>query len=245
MTVEFLAQRIRDLLKFAESQPSAADDGLIKFLDVLGPLGQHSIDDFLVLLAKLKKPKAPAAPRKPKKSAAEIEAERRAKAAQKVELARSKAEAKARAEAEKLVAKAAEARAKAEAKIAAENEKRRGAEVAAQEKAAAKLRAEDEKRQQKVLDDGRRREEAGKAVRDSIDELRALLMRFRGGNVPKDAVDPPLEKLASLKAPELLAVARALNADATLTEKSTKAKILKQLTEMIRRVWKTSDNVNH
>lgn len=245
MTVEALAQRIRDLLKFAESQPSAADEGLIELLDVLGPLGQHSIGDFLALLAKLKKPKAPAAPRKPKKSAQEIEAERLAKEAQKAELARSKAEAKARAEAEKLAAKAAEARAKGDAKIAAETEKRRKAEVAAQEKATAKLRAEEEKRQQKKLDEERQREEAGKAVRDAIDELRALLMRFRGGNVPKDAVDRPLEKLKAMKAPDLLAIARALNADATLTEKSTKPKILKQITEMIRRVWKTSDNVNH
>jgi hypothetical protein len=40
-------------------------------------------------------------------------------------------------------------------------------------------------------------------------------------------------------------VAQALNADATLTEDSPKGKILKQVSEMVRRVWKTSDNVNN
>ena len=60
-----------------------------------------------------------------------------------------------------------------------------------------------------------------------------------------EIADEQLNKLKPLTAPQLLQIAQALNSDATLTEKSPKAKILKQITEMVRRVWKTSDNVNH
>jgi len=131
------------------------------------------------------------------------------------------------------------------AKELAKLEKLKLAEIAAEKKAQEKLQADQEKKTRKEEEQRQKSLMAGKAVRDSIQELQALLHRFRSGNVPQDAVDRPLEKLKGFKATELFEIAQALNAATTLTVKTTKAKILKLITELIRRVWKTSDNVNH
>ena len=131
---------------------------------------------------------------------------------------------------------------KAEAAALAKREK---AAETARLKAEKKLRDDEAKRLAKARIEDEKIAGADRAVQALIDDLRALLMRFRGGNVPQEAVDGQLGRLNALSAPQLLRVARALNSDATLTEKSTKAKVLKQVAEMIRRVWKTSDNVNH
>lgn len=141
------------------------------------------------------------------------------------------------------------AREKAEAaeakRIAAEEAKRAKAEEAARKKQEAKRLTEEEKRRKKAQEEERKQAEADKAVNEVILELKAVEARFRNGNVPAKVVNAPLEKLKALKAPQLLTVARALDAAATLTEKTPKAKILKVITEMIRRAWKTSDNVHH
>jgi len=83
------------------------------------------------------------------------------------------------------------------------------------------------------------------AVETSVGSLRALLQRFKSGNVPEEAVDAELAGLKTLNGPQLFRVAQAVNSDATLTESTPKAKILKQISEMVMQVWKTSDNVNH
>lgn len=77
--------------------------------------------------------------------------------------------------------------------------------------------------------------------------VKALLARFRDerGGVPEADVNAVTDDLKSLSGPDLFELAKAVNADATLSEKSPKGKILKQVTDMVRRVWKTSDNVNN
>jgi hypothetical protein len=79
----------------------------------------------------------------------------------------------------------------------------------------------------------------------AVADLKGLLSKFRGGNVPERAVSGSLAKLSGMPASHLWEVAKAVNAHAGLTEKTPKAKTLKQITEMVRRVWKTSDNVRH
>ena len=141
------------------------------------------------------------------------------------------------------------ARKKAEAaaakRAATEEAKRAKAEEAARKKDETKRLAEEAKGQKKAQEEERKQAEADKAVNEVILELKAVEARFRNGNVPAEVVNAPLEKLKALKALQLLTVARALDAAATLTEKTPKAKILKVITEMIRRAWKTSDNVHH
>jgi hypothetical protein len=82
------------------------------------------------------------------------------------------------------------------------------------------------------------------AVRKAVIDNKALLEGLRGGNMPKESVDGALSSLEQLDGPQMFEVARALNASATLTDKTPKPKIKKQIEEMVRRVWKTSDNVN-
>lgn len=82
-------------------------------------------------------------------------------------------------------------------------------------------------------------------VKEAVDAWREVFPKFRKGGVPKAEIDNVIEKLEELGRSQLLEAAKAMNADATLTPKTPRAKILKQVTEMVMRVWKTSDNVRH
>lgn len=241
MLVEELLRRLRELLSSApvKSDPGV-DEEISKLFAAMSHFGTSSVDDFIPFLAVAKLPA-----RRATKSSADLERVRLEKEAKKVEAARLKTEAKRRAEAEIIAKKAEGARLKSEHKARAAEAKRQKTLLAAQEKLAAKHRVEEANKLRKEQEVQQLRDTESQALRASIDELRNLLLRFRGGNVPKDAVDSPLDKLKSRSAIQLLDIAKALNADATLTEKSTKQKILKQITAMVLRVWKTSDNVHH
>ncbi|MGL6074932.1 MAG: hypothetical protein ACRC8S_12290 [Fimbriiglobus sp.] len=269
MLVVDLVQRVREALSSAS--PSAHDPEILQFLEVMSPYSEISLNTFQELVAKIKKPKIV----KPKKTPEELSAEALAKAQAKIEAARLKAEEKAKQKVDAAKAKADAAEAKkaaaAEAKQKAADAKKQAAEAkkqaaedkkaedakakadAAEAKKQAAEAAKAEKKAKAEADKIAKKEEAerqqlanmNEAAQSAIDGIQALLMRFRNGNVPREAVEAELAKLEPLKAPQLLVVARSLNADATLTDKSPRAKILKQLTEMVMRVWKTSDNVNH
>jgi len=98
---------------------------------------------------------------------------------------------------------------------------------------------------------------------DSISAIQGLLQKFRsvgrltsreydkmiesGNDISptSEEVNGHLGNLNKLNASDLLSVARAVNAHATLTEKTPKAKIVKQISDMVRSVWKGSQNIHH
>jgi hypothetical protein len=79
----------------------------------------------------------------------------------------------------------------------------------------------------------------------AVDGIKSLTPLFRQGNVPRETVEAELTRLDKLSAAELLDVAKQVNADATLTAKSSASKIRKQIKDSVLQVWRTSDNVNH
>jgi hypothetical protein len=228
MLVEDLIKRVRELVgaaAFAE-----IDAEILRLVELIAPHSTRTTADLLTAVGKLKLPKAKAPP-KPKKNPEQL-------AAEKVEKARLKAEEAERKRLEKEKAKADEA-----------ERKRMEKEVAARKKLEEKIRLEEEKKAKKARESQEKLEaarvQAEEATKRVIDELKALMLSFRDTDVTKETVDQELAKLQPLKAPQLLAVAQGINAAATLTEKTPAVKIKKQITTMILRVWKTTQNVNH
>ena len=256
MLVESISRSLRDALTHIQSTaPNAETEaGVHKFLELLEPHAALSVDDFTVMLSKVKKPKAPPKPKKtPEEKLAEADAKAAGKVAAKQAKDDEKAAAKIKAAADKIADKEAKKKAIEDAKIAkkdaAEAAKIAKKYAAAAAKLANKQEAEAEK-QAKKQSDKKAKSDADyanetAAVETSVGSLRALLQRFKSGNVPEEAVDAELAGLKTLNGPQLFRVAQAVNSDATLTESTPKAKILKQISEMVMQVWKTSDNVNH
>ncbi len=217
----------------------------------LHPYLDLSLEAFAELLSKVKKPKPP------KKTAEEKAAEKAAKASEKLAAKAAKAEETKRLKAEKaaetLAAKEADKQRKAADKIAAkeaakqskiaekEAEKARKVEWAAQGRIAKLADTEAKKANaiaEKIAAEARLAESVGR-------ELQALVGTFTGGGVPKATVDEGLAKLKLLGKPQLMIVAKQLNADAGLDEESSKGKISKAIETSVLRLWKTSDNVTH
>lgn len=286
MLVESLSRSLHEAIASLRSAaPNAkVETDLEKIAELLAPHAAIALDDFALMLSKVKKPKPPkktseekaaemkakadaklqaAAEKQAKKeadAAAKIEAKRQAaadkiakkeadkKAIEDAKIAKKEAEAaaKAKAAADKIAEKEAQKKAKADAKEADKLAKKAAAaaakEAAKEAKAAAKLAAKGAAKTPKT---DAEIEADGKVVDHAVNKLNALLQRFTHGNVPEDAVNAELDHLKTLDGPQLFRVAQAVNSDATLTESSPKAKILKQLEEMVLQVWKTSDNVNH
>jgi len=278
MLVESISRSLRDALTHIQSTaPNAETEaGVHKFLELLEPHAALSVDDFTVMLSKVKKPKAPPKPKKtPEEKLAEADAKAAGKVAAKQAKDDEKAAAKIKAAADKIADKEAKKKAIEDAKLKAAADKIADKEAkkkaiedakiakkdaaeaakiakkydAAAAKLANKQEAEAEK-QAKKQSDKKAKSDADyanetAAVETSVGSLRALLQRFKSGNVPEEAVDAELAGLKTLNGPQLFSVAQAVNSDATLTESTPKAKILKQISEMVMQVWKTSDNVNH
>jgi len=278
MLVESISRSLRDALTHIQATaPNAETEaGVHKFLELLEPHAALSVDDFTVMLSKVKKPKAPPKPKKtPEEKLAEADAKAAAKVAAKQAKDDEKAAAKIKAAADKIADKEAKKKAIEDAKLKAAADKIADKEAkkkaiedakiakkdaaeaakiakkyaAAAAKLANKQEAEAEK-QAKKQSDKKAKSDADfanetAAVETSVGSLRALLQRFKSGNVPEEAVDAELAGLKTLNGPQLFRVAQAVNSDATLTESTPKAKILKQISEMVMQVWKTSDNVNH
>jgi len=278
MLVESISRSLRDALTHIQATaPNAETEaGVHKFLELLEPHAALSVDDFTVMLSKVKKPKAPPKPKKtPEEKLAEADAKAAGKVAAKQAKDDEKAAAKIKAAADKIADKEAKKKAIEDAKLKAAADKIADKEAkkkaiedakiakkdaaeaakiakkyaAAAAKLANKQEAEAEK-QAKKQSDKKAKSDADfanetAAVETSVGSLRALLQRFKSGNVPEEAVDAELAGLKTLNGPQLFSVAQAVNSDATLTESTPKAKILKQISEMVMQVWKTSDNVNH
>jgi hypothetical protein len=83
------------------------------------------------------------------------------------------------------------------------------------------------------------------AAQKALVANKAILEAFRGGNVPREDVEEAIATLEKLTRSELLEVAKGLDAAATLTDKTPASKVREQIKNMVLRVWKTSDNVNH
>ena len=199
----------------------------------LKPYADMAWETFLVQLAKVKKPA---------KSAAEKEAEKQAKA----ELAaKAKAEKKAEADAKKAEEKQRKADEKAEQKKQAEVQKASEKLRKAEEAAAAKERAKLAKAAEKAEAEQQKLESLDRAARQAADVLQKLIVGFPGGGTSKEQVDVALEVLKQLNKEQLMIVAKIVEADGGLGEKSTKAKIAKQIDTAIHRRWKTSHNVLH
>lgn len=79
----------------------------------------------------------------------------------------------------------------------------------------------------------------------AADHINGMMTRMAGGGFPKADLDAGLAVLDSLDGPQLLHAAKLLEIDAGLTPKTPRAKIAKQIKDVVNRVWKTSDNVNH
>lgn len=172
------------------------------------------------------------------------------KAADKIAAAKAKKQgildAKAKVVADRIAAKDEKKKLADDAKLA---KKEAAAAAKLAEKAAKKEAAATAKLAGKVVDTTPKTDAEIAAEKPAVDaavaRLNALMHRFRGGNVPEEAVTTELVALEPLNGPQLFRVAKAVNSDATLTEHSPKPKILTQIREMILQVWKTSDNVNH
>ncbi len=92
--------------------------------------------------------------------------------------------------------------------------------------------------------------DVAQSVDHTVNRMHGLMGKFREaflsqGSTPPEEVEAHLSHLHTHTGPELYHIAKALNAHATLSEKTPKAKIIKQVSEMIRRTWKTSESVNH
>ena len=83
------------------------------------------------------------------------------------------------------------------------------------------------------------------AAKEAAAHIDGMLTRMAGGGFPKAALDAGLAKLDALDQAQLLHAAKLLEIDAGLTAKTPRAKVLKQIGDMVARVWKTSDNVTH
>ena len=82
-------------------------------------------------------------------------------------------------------------------------------------------------------------------AKEAADHINQMMGEFAGGGTPKAAVDAGLAKLDGLDQGQLYHAAKLMDVDAGLTPNSPRAKIAGQIHDMVRRVWKTSDNVNH
>jgi flagellar biosynthesis GTPase FlhF len=160
----------------------------------------------------------------------------------KVTTPKPKAPRKPRKSAEEI---AAEKEAKEKEKQRKAEEKKQKAAEAANAKAAKKLKEYQEKAAKKAEQERLKQEAAERPVKEAVLAIEGIQERFREGNVPESAVNAALDTLTPLKGAQLYGVAQALNAAAGLTPKSTKPKILKQIREMVLRVWKMSDSVNN
>ena len=256
MTVESLSHWFHKFAELAghDGAGAAPREELHRIEAALQPFLGLSLEAFAELLGKVKKPKAPPKPKKTDEEKAAEKAEkaegkRIAKEAEKTrkadEVKRKKDEAaaakRAHKEAEsaaKLAKKASDAEAK---RVAVEAEKARKAGEAQRKKDD----AAEVKRRQKEADAEAKVAPLLQAAKLVADGLHALLGSFSGGGVSKPTVDAELAKLQPLSKSQALHVAKQLDSDAGLTDKSSKAQIVKALQTMVLRVWKTSDNVNH
>jgi flagellar biosynthesis GTPase FlhF len=213
----------------------AESDGhhLAQLAEKLQPYSGMSWDVFLAQLGKVKKPP---------KTQEEKDAEKRAKA----ELAaKAKEEKKAAADAAKAAEKQRKADEKAELKKQADEkkaaEKQRKADAAAKAKEDAKAA----KAQAKIEAEKQKQDDLAQQARLAADHLKRFVDSMIGGTRNKEDVDAALAPLADFNKDQLMIVAKALDSDGGLTDKSTKAAIKKQLESNIRRLWKTSHNVLH
>jgi membrane protein involved in colicin uptake len=190
-------------------------------------------DLFLTQLAKVKKPV---------KTAEEKEAEKRAKAEQ---AAKAKEEKKAAADAKKAEEKQRKADEKTELKRTAESQKAAEKQRKSDEAVAAKERAKEAKAQEKLDAEKKKQDELADNAQQVANELKGFVDQLPGGKTTAEELEKTLEPLKHLDKQQLMIVAKALDSDGGLTEKSTKAKIAKQLETNIRRLWKTSHNVLH
>lgn len=232
MRVEEFSHLIHSVAE--QSGPAApAVDVLGRIEAFLKPYLDLTLEAFADLLAKVKRPKPPARPRGKSEAQKQAEAQKneakRVKAEEAVEAKRLKAEAADEAKRQKEAAKsrlADEKRAKA---AAAAGEKSRLAKEKADKKAALPVLTSEE-------------QQAAMAVAAGV---QTLLNSFYGGGVPKAKVDAGLALLKPLGKPQLLHVAKMLDADTGLSARSSKPVITKAIHSLVMLVWKTSDNVNH
>ncbi len=221
---------------FESLRNSATDmdrDQLEQLAEQLQPYSGMAWDLFLAQLAKVKKPA---------KTLEEKEAEKRAKA----ELAdRAKVEKKAAADAKKAEEKQRKEQEKAEQKRLVEAQKAAEKLRKADEAVAAKLKAKEAKTQEKLDAEKKKQNELADKAQQEANELKRFVEQLPGGKTTVEELEKALEPLKILDKQQLMIVAKTLDSDGGLTEKSTKAKIAKQLETNIRRLWKTSHNVLH
>ena len=86
-------------------------------------------------------------------------------------------------------------------------------------------------------------EQASRAVQQTAHELKAVLSRINHELIEADELDAVLVKLKPFNPAQLMSVAAAIGYDDVPYDGATKAKILKSLTDRIKRVWRTSHRV--
>lgn len=205
--------------------PAAPQVDVLRQIEaILKPYFDLTLEAFAELLGKVKRPKVSS------RTAGKSEADKAAAQAGKDRAKREKEAAAAAAKLHKDAEKSRLAEEKRAKAVAAAAEKVRLAKEVADRKAAAvpPLSPEDQC-----------------VALAAAAEVQTLLDSFRGGGVPKAKVDAGLARLKSLGKPQLLHVAKLLDADTGLNVKSSKPVITKAIESLVMLVWKTSDNVNH